>query len=64
MDKLKLIPKVMVILGFILFIGGISVTMKELMVYGLCIGVAGIIGYAIMFIISSTSVVGQKSISD
>ncbi len=64
MDKLKLISKVMMILGFISFIGGISITRKEFMEYGLCIGVAGIIGYAIMSIVSSTSIVKQKSLSD
>ena len=64
MDKLKFISKAMMILGIISFIGGISITMKELMEYGLCIGVAGIIGYAFVFIMSSTSTVGQKSISD
>ena len=64
MDKLKLISKVMMIVGFISFVGGISVTMKELMVFGLCIGIAGVIGYAIIFLVSSTSIVVQKSISD
>ena len=64
MDKLKLISKVMMILGFISFIGGIFITRKEFMEYGLCLGVAGIIGYAIMFVMSSTSIVKQKSISD
>ena len=64
MNKLKLISKVMVILGVILFLGGILISMKELMEFGLCIGVAGIIGFAIRFIMSSTSIAGQKSLSD
>jgi hypothetical protein len=64
MAKLKLIFKIMVILGFISFIAGILVTMKELMEYGLCIGITGIIGYAIMFVMSSTSPKGRKSIYD
>ena len=64
MDKLKLISTIMVILGGVSFVGGISINMKELMEFGLCIGVAGIIGYAIMFIVSSTSIVRKKSISD
>ena len=64
MDKLKLIASVMVILGFISFIGGIFLTMKELMEYGLCAGIAGIIGYAIISLISSTSTVEHEPTSD
>ncbi len=64
MDKLKLISTVMMILGIISFIGGILISMKELMEFGLGIGVAGIIGYAIMFIVSSTSIIRKKSTSD
>lgn len=64
MNKVKLISAIMVILGFISFIGGIFIPMKELMEYGLCIGIAGIIGYTIMFIIRATSTMGHKSISD
>ena len=64
MDKLRSISAVMVILGCVSFIGGIAIPMKELMEYGLYAGIAGIIGYAIMFIQGSTSIVEQGSISD
>ena len=64
MDKLKFISVVMVILGSLSFIGGIFITMKELMEFGLCIGIAGIVGYAIMYILTSTSMAEQESISD
>lgn len=64
MNKLKLLSTAMVILGFVSFIAGISINIKELMEFGLCIGVAGIIGYAIMFLISSTSIRDQESIID
>lgn len=64
MNKLKFISTVLVILGFVLFIGGILISMKELMEYGLYSGIAGIIGYAVMFVMSSTSIARQKSISD
>ena len=55
MDKLKLAAVVMMILGFISFICGIIIPVKTLAEYGFCIAVLGIMGYAITFIIGSTS---------
>ena len=64
MTKLNVLSRVMVILGLISFIAGILLSMKEIMEFGLGIGITGIIGYAIMFVLSSTTPVGRKSISD
>lgn len=64
MQKLKLISKVMMSVGCISFIGGILVSMKEIMEFGLYVGVAGIVAYAAYFLMTSTSFAGRKSISD
>lgn len=64
MKKLKFISSGMVITGFILLLCGIALPMKELMEYGLCLGIAGIVAYAVMFIMRSTSTVEQESIFD
>jgi len=64
MGKLRILFRVMVILGFVSFIAGIFMSMKELMEYGLCVGVAGIVGYAIIFVVGSTSIARKKTISD
>lgn len=64
MSKRKLIPGIMVLLGGVSFLVGILMSIKELMEYGLCIGVAGIIIYTIMFVMHSTTPEGRKTIFD
>jgi len=64
MKKLKLISTVMIAVGFVSFFGGIVMSMKELMEFGLYIGVAGIIGYAVMFVFGSTSLIEQEQGGD
>lgn len=64
MQKLRLMSKIMMSLGCIFFLGGILISMKEFMEFGLYIGVAGIVGYAVYFIMTSTSFAGRKSISN
>lgn len=61
MDKLKIIAAFMVIVGFVSFIVGIVLAVRELAEFGLYIGVAGVIGYSVVFILSSTSKMDQKS---
>lgn len=64
MGKLKLIPGVMILLGGVSFLVGIFMSMKQLMEYGLSIGVAGIIIYTVMFVMHSTKPEGRKTIFD
>lgn len=64
MNKLKLIFAGLVILGLVLFIGGIAISMKEVMEIGLSVGIIGIMGYAVMFIMGSTLRKGRKPIID
>lgn len=64
MGRLKLISTALVIVGFILFVGGISLSIREPMEYGLCLGIVGIIGYAVSFILRSTTLVEHESVSD
>ncbi|GAB4337375.1 MAG: hypothetical protein Kow0089_08540 [Desulfobulbaceae bacterium] len=60
MGKLKCLFRVLIAAGGVLFLGGIFLSMKELMEYGICAGVAGVIGYAVLFVIGSTSLRGKK----
>ncbi len=64
MGKLRLLSTVMMLLGAVSFLAGVFISRKEFMEYGVCIGVAGIIGYAVIFIMSSFSAEGRKSIFD
>lgn len=64
MGKLKIVSKAMMILGLVSLISGIILSLKEIMEFGLGIGVAGIVAYAATYIVGSTEVVEHKSNSD
>ena len=64
MKKLRLISTVMVILGFISFLSSIFLNKKEFMEYGLYLGIAGLIGYGVIFILYSTNMEERKFLSD
>lgn len=61
MRKLRILSTAMVILGFLAFAGGIAMRVKELMEFGLFIGIAGIIVYAIIYLMGSTSMAEHES---
>ena len=64
MKNLRLLSAMLVALGSISFAGGIVGSMKEVMEFGLSIGGAGIIAYAVIFIAGSTSLIEEKSVVD
>jgi uncharacterized membrane protein YiaA len=64
MKKLKLISIVLITIGFLSFLGGIFANMKELLEYGIYIGLTGVIGFAGVFLFGSTRVANHKALSD
>lgn len=64
MNKLKSIFVGMMILGLVSFVCGIALSMKEFMEYGLYTGIAGLMGYAVIFIRLSILKLEQKPLTD